>query len=267
MPDPSTPSPDANPGNVQDDRLRSIWRLDPGALGGPPSRPLRITSPAIEHALVQLGHLSAPFGRTLYMTEKRFLRAIFQDSLDLDRIRVVQTRIANAPTTLGNQIRIAPGRPLTTEEGKSILAHECTHVWQYQTQGTRYITCSIGHQVDAALSTGSRNAAYFNYQLSARSRFSDFPAEEQAQIVQDYYDMQYRYVGPRAAAPPSWVRQRQGDMQHYVRLIGELCAARPRGQVQIYTDALMQPLQQSLNPPTDPSLQFVPLMPFLRVEF
>lgn len=266
MPDDPTPSP--NPDHVQDDRLRSVWRRDPGALGGPPSRPLRITSPALEHAVVQLGHLSAPFGRTLYVTEKRFLRTIFRDSLDLDRIRVVETRVANAPTTLGNQIRIAPGRSLATDEGKSILVHECTHVWQYQTQGTRYITCSIAHQVAAATSTGTRNAAYFNYQLSERSRFADFPAEEQAQIVQDYYDMQYRYAGPRAAAPPSWVRQRQGSMRHYIRMIRELRAARPRRQEQIYSDALMQaPRQDLVPPPADPSRRFVPIMPFLRVDF
>ena len=139
---------------------------------------------------------------------------------------MVETRIANAPTTLGNQIRIAPGRSMATEEGKSILVHECTHVWQYQTQGTRYITCSLAHQAAAAASAGTRNAAYFNYQLNERSRFGNFPAEEQAQIVQDYYDMQYRYSGPRAAAPPSWVRQRRLGMRHYdVQMIGGILLA------------------------------------------
>lgn len=267
MPDP-TPSPNADPNTVQDDRLRSVWRRDRTALGGPPSRPLRITSPALEHAVVQLGQLSAPFGRPLYVTERRFLGEIFERSLDLERIRVVETRIASAPTTLGNQIRIAPGRSMSTAEGKSILVHECTHVWQYQTQGTRYITCSIAHQAQAASSTGTRNAAYFNYQLNERSNFSDFPAEEQAQIVQDYYDMQYRYVGPRAAAPPSWVRQRQGAMDHYVRMIRQLRSARPRPQEQIYSDALIQPPRQGLvPPPADPSRRFVPIMPFVRVEF
>jgi len=40
--------PDPHP-PVQDARLRSVWNTDPGALGGPPSRPVGVTSPAIEH--------------------------------------------------------------------------------------------------------------------------------------------------------------------------------------------------------------------------
>ncbi|MEO1102368.1 MAG: hypothetical protein AAFW98_01335 [Pseudomonadota bacterium] len=100
---------------VQDDRLRHIWRADPDALGGPPSRPLSVSSPVLENTIVQLGLLSAPFGRRLLREEKALLDDFYQGAVDTGRIRVVETRIANAPTTLGNQIRIAPGRTFETE--------------------------------------------------------------------------------------------------------------------------------------------------------
>jgi len=254
-------------GRVRDDRLRSIWRVDPGALGGPPSRPLSVSLPAVEHLLVQLGSLSAPFGRTLLREERTLLDGFFQGSIDTARIRVVETRIANAPTTLGNQIRIEPGRSLTTEDGKAILVHEAMHVWQYQTRGTRYISCSVFHQIAAQATAGTRNAAYYNYTLDATRSLDDYPAEEQAQIVEDYYSLTHRYAGPRVSVP-TWVTQRRGDMAHYERLLRSVRAATPRTQEQIYSDALMQPPRQDLfPPPSDPSQRFMPLMPLIRVDF
>lgn len=262
-PDPSTaPNPP-----VQDARLRDVWRNDPGALGGPPSRPVSVSSPAIEHVLIQAGHLSSPFGRALYADEKRLLDEFFDGSVDTSRIRIVETRIASAPTTLGNQIRVMPGKSFSSAEEKAILVHEAAHVWQYQNHGTRYITCSLYHQGAAGVATGTRNAAYFNYQLDERRSFSDYPAEQQAQIVEDYYSLTYLYAGPRAALP-EWVVQRRRDMAHYERLMRQVRSARPRSQQQIYSDALIQPPRQDLfPPPTDPSRRFLPIMPFLRVDF
>ena len=253
--------------DVQDDRLREIWRVDPGALGGPPSRPLRVTSPALEHAVIQLGMLSAPFGRSLYGEEKQLLDDFYEGAIDTTRIRIVETRIANAPTTLGNQIRVTPGKSLTTDDGKAILVHEAAHVWQYQTRGTRYISCSVFHQVAAHVETGDRNAAYYGYQLADDRTIDDYPAEQQAQIIEDYYSLAYRYAGPRVWVP-TWMTQRREEMPHYERLMKQVRAARPRSQEQIYSDALMQPPRQDLfPPPSDPSRRFVPLMPFLRVDF
>lgn len=253
--------------DVQDDRLREIWRTDPGALGGPPSRPLRVTSPALEHTIIQLGMLSAPFGRSLLVEEKQLLEDFYKGAIDASRIRVAETRVANAPTTLGNQIRIVPGKSLLTEEGKAILIHEAAHVWQYQTRGTRYITCSVYHQIEAHVETGTRNAAYYGYQLAADRSIDDYPAEQQAQIIEDYYSITYRYAGPRKHVP-TWVTQRRAEMEHYERLIKQVRSARPRSQEQIYSDSIMQPPRPDLfPPPSDPSRRFVPLIPFLRVDF
>src|SRR5262249_21949071 len=152
--------------------------------------------------------------------------------------RIVDASIANAPTTLGNQIRVRPGFSFSSEEGKSTLIHETGHVWQYQTQGTRYITCAVYHQIEANIKTGTRNAAYMNYKLDEKSKISDFPAEEQATIIQDYYEITVRYKD--SPVPPDWVKMRQKNLSDYERLIKAVQSYRPMPQQQIYTDSLMQ---------------------------
>lgn len=269
MPDPDPiPNPDgpAPRGPVRDDRLRDIWRNDPSALGGRPTSPLTISSPVLEHVIVQAGQLSAPFGRPLYFEDKQLLDTFFDGSVDTSRIRIVESRIANAPTTLGNQIRVEPGKSFASAAAKAILVHETAHVWQYQNHGTRYITCSVYHQIEASVTAGDRNAAYYNYQLNESRSFSEYPAEQQAQIVQDYYSLTHLYNGPGAA--PTWVAQRRPDLPHYERLMRQVRSARPRTQVQIYSESLMQPVRPNLfPPPDDPSGRFVPLMPFLQIDF
>jgi hypothetical protein len=243
-----------------------LWYVDPNALGGPPSRPVSVSSPAIEHILIQTAILSSPFGRTLSSDEIKLIESIYDKSVDTARIRVVQAAIANAPTTLGNQIRVRPGKSFATEEGKSILIHEAGHVWQYQTQGTRYITCAVYHQVEAHVKTGTRNAAYMNYKLDSKSKISDYPAEEQAQIIEDYYDITVRYKG--STTPPDWVKLRQKSLADYERLIAEVRKYRPKAQQQIYNDSLMQdPGGRYLPPAPSGEPRTLPLMPILEFRF
>jgi hypothetical protein len=254
-------------GQFKDDRLRDIWMKDPGALGGPPAKPLNLSFPAVEQVLLQAAMLSSPFGRPLTATERTLLESVYGQAVDLSRIRIVETSIAAAPTTLGNQIRATPGFSFDTEEGKATLVHETGHVWQYQTKGTRYITCALVHQAGAAIATGSRNAAYMAYTLDDKRSIHDYPAEEQAMIIEDYYNLGFRYVGPRADLP-SWVGQRMPDFDKYKRLVEEVRRSRPKAQTEIYTDSLMQqPRQDILPPPSDPQQRFVPLVPFLRIDF
>lgn len=130
---------------------------------------------------------------------------------------------------------------------------EATHVWQYQNNGTRYITCSLYHQAAAAIETGTRNAAYYNDQLNQRSNFGDYPAEQQAQIVEDFYSLTDLHSGPHASLP-AWVIQRRPDMPHYEPLMRQVRSARPRSQAQIYSDALIQPPRQNLFPPPNRSV-------------
>jgi hypothetical protein len=243
-----------------------LWYVDPGALGGPPSSPVSLSSPAIEHILIQTAILASPFGRKLSPDEIALIDSIFGQSVDTARIRVVDASIANAPTTLGNQIRVRPGNSFGSEEGKSTLIHETGHVWQYQTQGTRYITCAVYHQIDAHVKTGTRNAAYMNYKLDSKSKISDFPAEEQAQIIQDYYEISVRYKG--STNPPEWVKMRQKNLTDYERLIKDVRGYRPMSQQQIYTDSLMKdPGARYLPAPMSDENRTLPLMPILEFRF
>jgi hypothetical protein len=249
-----------------------LWGLDPGALGGPPSSPVSLSSPAIEHILIQAAMLSSPFGRKLSSQEIELIKSIFGESVDTARIRIVEASIANAPTTLGNQIRVRPGYSFGSEEGQSTLIHETAHVWQYQTQGTRYITCAIYHQVKADIKTGTRNAAYMNYKLNSRSKISNFPAEEQAQIIQDYYEILRANeitVRKDGGAPMDmWVKMRQKNLPDYERLIKEVRTYRPMPQQQIYVDSLMkEPGGRYLPPSSSDETRTLPLMPILEFRF
>jgi len=83
--------------------------------------------------------------RALSMTEQFLLHPIFQSSLDYYSIRIADTTVGakGRPYTLGNTIRVPPGSTLDNRT----LVHECTHVWQYQTKGTGYISDSAWHQI------------------------------------------------------------------------------------------------------------------------
>src|SRR5262249_1653926 len=86
------------------------------------TRPVTVSSPAREWTAIQLAAIANPFGRALYDWEYRIVHDIFLSSLDASRIRIVETRIMNFPTTLGNQIRV-PGGWSFEGDSRSILVH------------------------------------------------------------------------------------------------------------------------------------------------
>src|SRR5207253_2553195 len=118
---------------------------------------------------------------------------------------IVRTNIIAAPTTLGNNIRVPPDYSLS----RRTLIHELTHVWQYQTKGTAYLSDSLLHQAAATIATGDRNAAYA-YTIEAGKSFHPYTAEQQAMIVEDYYSQSALRTNPE-----------------YVRMIGQVRVARP----------------------------------------
>lgn len=117
--------------------------------------------------------------RALTPEERALLTGVFGESIDLDAVRIVETRIANSPTTLGNTIRVRPGMDLDAVT----LVHEAAHVWQFQTRGTAYVSDSAYHQGMALLKTGSRGAAYDVEIVPGQSIF-DYTAEQQAMIIE-----------------------------------------------------------------------------------
>ena len=252
--------PDPNRARIVDPRLQGVSR---DVLMNRNDRPVSVTSPALEWAAIQLAAVANPFGRALYEWEYEIVQDIFRSGLDASRIRIVETRIMNAPTTLGNQIRVAPGWSFE-RDNRPVLVHECAHVWQYQTRGTSYITDSVYHNASGQIATGNRNVAYLNYQLNANSTISDFTAEEQATIVGDYYEMTKIYV---TDPKPSWVALRSRDLPIYERLIEQVRASTPREDSMIYQRSLMNQPPPGFDLQSPGTQGFAPVMPLLEIRF
>jgi hypothetical protein len=253
MPPPNRRIVDPRLGNVPADVLRN--RTD---------RPVSVTFPALEWTAIQLAAVANPFGRALYDWEYEIVHDIFESGLDASRVRIVETRIMNAPTTLGNQIRVPPGWTFE-RDNRPVLVHECAHVWQFQTRGTGYITDSVYHNASGQIATGNRNVAYLNYQLTANSSISHFTAEEQATIVGDYYEMTRIYQND--PNPPAWVALRSRDLPIYEGLIREVRASTPQTDSMVYQRSLMNqpPPGFELNSPGTQG--FAPVMPLLEIRF
>jgi hypothetical protein len=173
--------------------------------------PVSVGSPTLEIAAVQSPAFLSTGASPLLPDERAEAEPIFRSSLNLDVIRIAYSGVVSAPTTLGNTIRVRPGYRMPY----AVLIHELTHVWQYQTMGTAYISDSLWHQAAASvtslLSTGraDRSGAY-RYRIQPGLSFYRYTAEQQASIVEDYY----RLPALRSDA-------------EYQRLIAEVRAARP----------------------------------------
>lgn len=189
-------------------------------------RPVRRTFPRLELALIAAACRLSGSGRRFSPAEGRLLAEIFGESLALDPVRIVETRWLNAPTVLGNCIRIRPGYTFTGPRA-AVLVHEAVHLWQFQNFGTGYITDSVVHNLRSLARTGRRALAYMNYQLHANSRFRDFTAEQQATIITDHFELtQYCTHQPN---PPAWVVARRADLPIYARLLEDVRGVRPAG--------------------------------------
>ena len=255
MPDPP------NSGRIVDPRLGNV---PADVLRRRTDRPVSITSPVLEWSAIQLAAVTSPFGRALYQWEYDIVHDIFEGGLDASRIRIVEAHILNAPTTLGNQIRVPPGWTFE-RDNRPVLVHECAHVWQYQTRGTSYITDSVYHNASGQIATGNRNVAYMNYQLSASSSMSDFTAEEQATIIGDYYEMTRIYHDD--SNPPSWVALRSRDVSIYERLIRHVRASTPQTDTMVYQRSLMNQPSPGFDFSSPATQGFAPVMPLLEIRF
>lgn len=248
------------------------FKLDPRLSGIKPDTlrmrkdsPPRFSSPALEYAAIQLSAITSPIGRALTPTERAIVDDIYQSAVDAGRVRITETYILNAPTTLGNQIRVPHGWDFNGDR-RAVLVHEFGHIWQYQTQGTGYITDSIYHNASGQIATGNRNVAYMNYQLKPGSSITDFTAEEQATIIGDYYEMTRLYAGVKN--PPAWVGVRSPDLPIYERLIKQVRGSTPRSDAKIYQDSLMfQPNNRMPDLNTRPGEGFTPMIPLIKWKF
>ena len=211
---------------------------------------VRVRFPTLEVFSALHGNALSLGGRPLYTEERRDAAFIFGSSIDLDKVRVVNAVVANAPTTLGNFIRI----PMNGTIDRRTLIHELTHIWQYQTKGTAYISDSLFHQAAATITTGSRNAAYAVTEADMRvNSINSLPAEKQAVIVETFY------------ASPT-VRTEA----NYMRFIGQVRSARPLPESIILEEAAFGAgggRRNMFEDPTRPGGASQGTVPILRIEF
>ncbi len=159
------------------------------------------------------------------------------------------TRLAAAPTTLGDYIRASGSMSTAT------LIHELTHVWQYQHGGAAYISDSICHQVAAWAATGSRNAAYdLTDVVRPGKSFSEYTAEQQAMIVETYYDEPDKRTDPVYQALIDQVRRRSP-------------APPAERQRLIYEEGLFGPTNDLRRDVLPDERRPLPIMPLIRIDF
>jgi hypothetical protein len=125
--------------------------------------------------------------RELTKSEKDMLQRVFKDSIALYNVRVIEGRCGvftgdpDRPFTLCNTIYFKRVSPLLHPE---VLVHECTHVWQYQHFGTRYIADAGG----AMIVYGGMGA--YDWQAEpgrGHAIWDDFNREAQAKLIQDVW--------------------------------------------------------------------------------
>ena len=206
----------------------------------------RVRFPTLESFLIQSqGALATP-GRRLTRTETQILSGVFGMSVNLDAIRLVMTNVAvnGRAYTLANTIRF----PTNSTVDLRTLVHETTHVWQYQTKGSGYISDSLWHQA-----TGGSGA--YDVTIVAGQSIHRYHAEQQAMIVERYY----------ANDPAGW-----STNPNVVRMIEEVRRARPISQADIQMDIMYGPGRGSANifgPSPGDDRQPQTMMPLIRVEF
>jgi hypothetical protein len=214
-----------------------------------PDPPVRLRIPVIENLATRNGDILARDSRILSSRERDLADFIFEQSVNLNSVRIVTSSVIAAPTTFGNYIRIPPGYSLPDET----LMHELTHVWQYQNMGNAYISDSLFHQTVAIITTGDRNNAY-TYAIVPGRPLSFYTAEQQAMIVEDYFKTLTLRVNP-----------------DYQRLIAQIRNARPsltdrdRYLESLYGAGYQNPHSDILR--DTPGINPTNTIPIFRVEF
>jgi hypothetical protein len=205
-------------------------------------------------------------GRSLTLDERAKARQMFGYSICYEPIRVISAPVVNAPTTLGNYIRVRPSATLTLNT--EILMHELTHVWQFQTRGMRYLTNSICHQVAAISDSGGRDAAYrlTAADIASAKELDHLPAEQQAMLVEYWFvgasiPLSAQNVGMQTAKSSRIAIRNIAEAK---MMVAQLRAARPLPLGFALEEAAWGTTMTSrrTQPPTSYDADEVPLMRF-----
>ena len=226
-----------------------------------------IRSPVFEETVTQVSTIEASIhGRPLGGREIDLARSIFQNSIDYNRVRLIPTRLLEW-RAVGNTIRVPRDFSIRNADMAQTFIHEMTHVWQYQHNGTSYISTSLADQVIGAIQTGSRNAAYV-YQIVPGKSFLEYRVEQQAFIVERYFSFLREQADPDITA-----RRRslvQTEISLHQPLIDQMRAALPRREVDILTiraSEVTQPPGLLWQETLPRERRLTPLKPLIEVRF
>lgn len=135
------------------------------------------------------GAFSVRARRYLTSGEENWLRTLFGNSVDYNKVRLKKGLLLTArgsAVTINNTISFSIDSyyedfSLSESIGPlGLLAHELTHVWQYQNQVRGY------WWMKAALEHVRHGRYVYEYKLDRRKSLEEYRFEQQAQIVQDY---------------------------------------------------------------------------------
>lgn len=234
---------------------------------GPVGAEVRL--PTLEIFAALHGDLFAGPERPLSQYERELAYPIFGNSLLYDEVRVAVASFANAPTTLGNVIRINAEMDRRGIPNGTVI-HELTHIWQFQTRGMRYMSNSLCAQVTAMIVAGTRNAAYDLTidDLDRAGTIDRLPAEKQATLVELWFlDLSISSAAPAPGAPRAALTSIK-VREHTVAqsMLRELQLASPLPLAQILEESAFGPGHRhpTLDPQREPSS---PLIPIFRIDF
>ena len=162
------------------------------------------TSPTLDISAGLMQQAFTTSSRSLTERERTIATTVYGQSIDLDRVRIARSSVVATPTTLGDTIRTS------RDLDDATLVHELMHIWQFQTSGLEYISCSLAGQAAGAIAHRDRNWAYEYAAPTERSRLADYGPEQQAMLVEDAF------------------RLRRLEDRVYGRLVAEVRRARPR---------------------------------------
>jgi hypothetical protein len=242
-----------------------------------------VRSPVFEETVTQISSLEAAIhGRPLTHRERTLARPIFGNSIDYSRVRIIPTRVLQY-RTVANTIRVPPDFDVADPEVAQVFIHEMTHVWQYQHQGTSYLSISLVDQISAMITASNRNFAY-DYRIDSVRSFFDLSPEQQGFLVENYFGMLRDQANPcndrtcrsnhlrsdGFRLPITWADRSteiNRELPLHEPVIRQMRTALPRSQSDLLnlraSEVMGQPFQELV--PQEQHL--TPLRPLLEVRF
>jgi hypothetical protein len=156
--------------------------------------------------------------RTLRPVEQAIAQQIFQNGLDLTRVRISEG--SQMPNRIGQIGALLRGKPTPQANAVTVgntsyfpreltsdvvdlawLMHELTHQWQYQHFGMIYLAQAIAASTYVYCKTGETPAVALTRCRGAGKSFASFNREQQGDIVRDYYFALQQVPDPQTAQP------------------------------------------------------------------